>query len=94
MNTRNEVVTVLILALFYFIALAINGFPNREPMFEMADYVGLAILFGMGVVTLFCISTKVWDDPSREKEMRRQIELEKQKTQKLDDDESHDWIMK
>ncbi|MGY5880340.1 MAG: hypothetical protein RTV31_08815 [Candidatus Thorarchaeota archaeon] len=52
MNTRNEAANTLILALFLFIALAITGGPLGEPMIENADYVGLAILIGVGVVTL------------------------------------------
>ena len=52
MNTRNEAANTLILALFLFIALAITGGPLGEPMIENADYIGLAILIGVGVVTL------------------------------------------
>ncbi|MHA1862208.1 MAG: hypothetical protein ACTSWA_00460 [Candidatus Thorarchaeota archaeon] len=92
MNTRNEAATVFMLFLFWIIAMFVAGFPyGNSPIGEMGDYVVLAILIGMGIVTLYCISTKVCDDdPTREKAMRRQIALEKQRSKMLDDDEPQD----
>ncbi|MGY5858575.1 MAG: hypothetical protein RTU63_04335 [Candidatus Thorarchaeota archaeon] len=47
-----------------------------------------ALFSGVFILDIFC------NDDTQEKEMRRQIELEKQKTQKPDDDEQREWIMK
>ncbi len=92
MNTRNEAAITVILFLFWITALIVTGFPYGDsPIGEMGDYVGLIIIIGIGFVTVYCILSKVCNmDLSREKEMRRQIALEKQKSKILDDDEPHD----
>ena len=95
MNTRNETATVLILVLLYIIILYVAGFPyGNSPIGEMGDYVGLILFASSGVIAAYCVLSKVCDnDPNREKEMRRQIELEKEKIRKQDDDEERDWTL-
>ncbi len=96
MNARDEAATVLILFLLYIIILYVAGFPyGNSPIGEMGDYVGLILFASSGVIATYCVLSKVCDDDSsREKEMRRQIELEKQKTRKPNDDEQRDWILR
>ena len=73
-------------------ALSMNG--QESPLCSAIEYPAQFLLlisaFFLGVFILSII----FEDYDREDEMRRQIELEKQKTRNPDDDEQRDWILK
>jgi len=98
MISRTQLALGVIIALWYILVgmgfnRAIGNFSSLSDDILMA--FGIFVISITGIFSIFFIRNIIREiDFSREKEMRRQIELEKQKSRSPDEDEKRDWIMK